>query len=138
MIAIAILITITVIVRQYRIGRRPGDNERGGPPPSPSDIPCVAKVTVLYSLAMPEEDKATINTLLVGGLSGYEMVVESPDTVGPRDRDKQWIEEGLRESQAVLLVCSKEFQKEWEMRPQLGELHVPSVVKVSCSHKHCR
>ena len=65
------------------------------------------------------------------GLSDYNIKVETPDTTEPREVQKEWIEKGLRESHAVLLVCNKQFEEEWKGKgDQLGELSVASVVKV--------
>ena len=74
-----------------------------------------------------------LNELLVGGLADYNIRVVTPATTKPRDFQKEWIERGLRESHAVLLVCNRQFQEEWEGRSSGGEhgdLMVASVVKV--------
>ena len=87
-------------------------------------------VLVLYSTQTPAEEARRINELLVCGLGKYNVAVESPDTVGPQQLQKEWIEEGLRERAAVLLVCNRQFQEEWRSNGE-GELQVASVVKVS-------
>ena len=72
-----------------------------------------------------------LNELLVGGLADYNIRVVTPATTKPRDLQKEWIERGLRESHAVLLVCNRQFQEEWEgSGGEHGDLMVASVVKV--------
>lgn len=68
----------------------------------------------------------------MGGLADYNIRVVTPATTKPRDLQKEWIERGLRESHAVLLVCNRQFQEEWEGSGggEHGDLMVASVVKV--------
>ena len=59
--------------------------------------------------------------------------METPDTTKPREMQKEWIEKGLIESHAVLLVCNRQFEEEWKGKADgQGQLTltVASVVKV--------
>ena len=142
-IAFAIFIALTVFGRRL-YGRKHSDNivvhptnkhpdegyiELGIPPLSPEGKPWIL---VLYSTQTPKDDVRKINELLVCGLGQYNLLVETPDTVEPQEVRQEWIEEGLRESQAVLLVCNRQFQEEWRAeRSCEGELQVARIVKVS-------
>ena len=97
-------------------------------------------IVALYSIRTPAEDIDRINKLLACGLSDYNIKVETPDTTKPREVQKEWIEKGLIESHAVLLVCNKQFEEEWKGKADgQGQLTVASVVKVRLqlyNHRH--
>lgn len=73
--------------------------------------PC--PVVVLYSLRTPEQQRTTINNLLVGGLAEQGVSVETPGTARPRAISRDWLEVKLRQVKAVLLVCNQQFYEEW-------------------------
>ena len=136
MVAIAILICVCLVWRVHRLWPKVRGHVSSG-----NDVEKVLgfrlsdmrpSVLVLYSLETPAEEVEKIHKVLVGGLSTYDITVDTPDTVGPRELSSVWIEAGLREREAVLLVCNRQFQSEWEAMPPRGELYIASAVKVSC------
>ena len=89
-----------------------------------------SSILVLYSTKTPAEETKRINELLVGGLGQYNVSVVTPDTVTPRELTQEWIEEGLRERQAVLLVCNRQLWEEWQGENCEGDMKVAGIVKV--------
>ena len=87
-------------------------------------------VLVLYSQQTPKEDVDWIHDILVGGLNSYNIRAWTPDTAPPRQLDRQWVEQGLRAGQAVLLICNREFDSEWQLPSEEGEFQIASAVKV--------
>ena len=136
---VAIIIAITVFVRKRCSGDQVDfvENSRN---PSPVPLGRSLSIVALYSIRTPAEDIDRINKLLACGLSDYNIKVETPDTTKPREVQKEWIEKGLIESHAVLLVCNKQFEEEWKGKADgQGQLTVASVVKVRLqlyNHRH--
>ena len=87
-------------------------------------------VLVLYSQQTPEEDVECIHDSLVGELRHYNIRAWTPGTAPPRLLDRQWVEQGLRAEQAVLLICNREFDWEWQLPSEGGEFHIASAVRV--------
>ena len=69
-------------------------------------------VWVLYSLHTPKEQELLIHDILLGGLA-REMTVQTPGTICDREMIREWLETGILEANAVLLVCNDEFYEEW-------------------------
>lgn len=77
--------------------------------PLPDSAPVVL---VLYSLRTSYQQQEKIHSLL-SGLAGYGLMVETPGTIGPRDISREWLEVGMKQAKAVLLVCNDQFYEEW-------------------------
>ena len=107
-----------------------GRGERGRTEMTPGREEDKLPVMVLYSKQTSEEEVQCIHDDLVGGLCNYNIEAWTPGTAPPRLLDLQWVEQGLRAGQAVLLVCNREFHWEWQLQCEGGQFHIASAVKV--------
>ena len=119
--------TLVAIIVYLRNRRRDHNDVEDVPPPPPPPEPWVSAL-VLYSQQTPEKEVEAINNRLVGGLRQYHIDVATPGRARPRELGRDWIEQGVRRAEAVLLVCNRQLDREWQ-----GEgkgFHVGSVAKV--------
>ena len=133
-VAIATLMGILIYLKRRK---RTSQTEKKESTASQEIIHCInpldiytspVSVLALYSQQTPENEMQTINRLLVGGLKQFHIEVETPGTALPRQLSREWIEQRVKTSQAVLLVCNQQFHEECQGE---GEgFHIGSVTKV--------
>ena len=79
----------------------------------PNNAPPPLSALILYSKATPEEEKRTIQQLLVSDLTKYNIQTVSEDTSTLRECPASWLEAQMREVSAVFCVCNEAFYREW-------------------------
>ena len=104
----------------------------GGIPPGPKDF----KVFVFYCSSTPEGDVEYIQKHVVSALSQYFEVHSLNDF--PRGDMSAGIEEAVRSSDKVLLVCNQELCREWgkghDRDPALNSMHLLISAAVSSNN----
>ena len=75
--------------------------------------PQSSAVWVLYSLETPEDQQTNINQILLAGLAKCGISAQTPGSIANRRLNREWLERGVTEATAVLLVCNDQFYTEW-------------------------
>ena len=92
------------------------DSKVHAPIPSPCKLQtAVPSVLVIYSPRCPTEDKHVLLQFLLSDLQSYDICSTSHDW-HLKGNIPMWIEQEVKRSTAVLCVCNRQFQQEWEQQ----------------------
>lgn len=72
------------------------------------------KVLVIYSINTPKEKKESIRHDLIVELDSFGIETISHEFACIKESVPLWLETEIKKATAVLCVCNKEFQEEWE------------------------
>ncbi len=130
-ILLVLIIVVVIAVILHRIPKPISDDRIVHPKSS-----LKSDVLVLYSQNTPLEEQIFIQTYVVARIKVEGMSVRSCNDHNFEKTIAQWVEEQVRHSYNIFIICNKSFYKEWnsEKTPLLNSLE--TIISSAASHKN--